>query len=176
MFLFWGNRVFVPEPQLACSDPPVSIFTSLGRHSQFHLSDMLASPAHGCFGMGLENVCAVKKDMTALIWIRNWHRNTLESSSSTNCIFKTRVPLWVIQQESTPLAFLTHLWFLLPQGKSWISDPLQELLIVNLTVSFHWAASQCYLLFFAPDKVSCVPGDANIHETSEQKGLHETEI
>ena len=53
---------------------------------------------------------------------------------------------------------------------------LQELLIGNLTVSFHWAASQCYLLFFAPDKVSWVPGDANIHGTSELKGLHETEF
>ena len=53
---------------------------------------------------------------------------------------------------------------------------LQELLIVHLTVSFHWAASQCYLLFFTPDKVSWVPGDANIHGTSEQKGLHETEF
>ena len=53
---------------------------------------------------------------------------------------------------------------------------LQELLIVKLTVSFHWAASQCYLLFFAPDMVSWVLGDANIHGTSEQKGLHETEF
>ena len=53
---------------------------------------------------------------------------------------------------------------------------LQELLIGNLTVSFHWAASQCYHLFFAPDMVSWVPGDANIHGTSELKGLHETEF
>ena len=43
-------------------------------------------------------------------------------------------------------------------------------------MSFHWAASQCYLLFFTPDKVFWVPGDAYIHGTSEQKGLHEMEF